>query len=219
MTLAHLEWKTLGLLVAVSASIVTGRSLEARSQSGADVPVVSNDPTVQRNIETLLARAASVRLDPYARVSSLDLRDTRLKDVIDAVTKAGGVSVRYASGVTGLDTPSNIAVSDQTVEDALRGVLTSHGLTFQATGAKAAFIYPDTPADRERYTVSNRVFALAHADPTMLAQDLNRALRSPTEPFQPMILTVQDSRTMIVRATPEVMARAAAWIAEHDKDQ
>ena len=122
--------------------------------------------------------------------------------------------------MTGLDTPSTITtVSDETVEDALGAVLKSGGLTFQALGAKAAFIYPDTPADREKYTVSNRAFTVAKADPVMLAQQLNRALRSPTDAFQPMIFTVRDSRTIIVRAVPERMAWIATWITENDKDQ
>ena len=221
MTLADLERGTLGALLAVSASIValTGRSIEARPQAAAQVPVVSNDPVVQRSVEAQLARLASARLDPLARVGSLDFRDRPLREVIDAVAKAGGITVRYASGVTNLDTPSTITVSDETVEEALRAVLKSDGLTFQALGAKTAFIYPDTPANREKYTVSNRVFAVAKADPVMLAQQLNRALRSPTEVFQPLILTVPDSRTIIVRATPERMAWIATWITENDKQQ
>ena len=220
MTLADVKWKTRGALLAVLASIVavTG-SLEARPQAGAQVPVVSNDPVSQRQIETLLERAASVRLDPNARVGSVDLRGRPLKEIIDAVAKAGGISVRYAADTTGLDTPSTIVLADETVEDALGAVLKGGGLTFQPVGAKMAFIYPDTPANREKYTVSNRVFVLTKADSTQLAQELNRALRSPTEVFQPMIFSVRDPQTLIVRATPAVMARAATWITEHDKDQ
>jgi hypothetical protein len=221
MTLADLGRKALGVPLAVSASIVavSGRSIDARPQAAEQVPVVSNDPMVQRTIEAQLARPASVRLDPLARVGSVDLRDRPLREIIDAVAKAGGITVRYAPEMTGLDTPSTITVSDETVEDALRAVLKSDGLTFQATGAKTAFIYPDTPANREKYTVSNRVFALAKADPVMLAQQLNRALRSPTDVFQPMIFTVRDSRTIIVRATLERMPWIATWIADNDKDQ
>ena len=220
MTLADVERRTLGVLLAVSASIVavTGRSIEARPQAAAQVPVVSNDPVVQRTIEAQLARA-SVGLDPQARVGSLDLRDRPLKEIIDAVARAGGITVRYAPGTTSLDTPSTIMLPDQTVEDALHAVLKSDGLTFQALGTKAAFIYPDTPANREKYTASNRVFTLAKADPTTLAQQLNRALRSPSEVVQPMIFTVRDSRTIIVRASPERLAWVATWIAENDKDQ
>ena len=220
MTLADLGWKRFGALLAASASIVavTGRSIEARPQEAAQLPVVSNDPMVQRAVEATLARAASP-LDPLARVGSLDLRDRPLREIIDAVAKAGGITVRYAPGMTSLDTPSTLTVSDETVEDALRTVLKSDGLTFQVLGAKMAFIYPDTPANREKYTASNRVFALATADPVMLAQQLNRALRSPTEVIQPMLFPVRDSRTIVVRASPERMAWIATWIADNDKDQ
>jgi len=220
MTLADLERGTLGVLLAVSASIVavTGRSVEAGPQADAQVPVVSNDPVVQRTVEAQLARVASVRLDPLARVGSLDLRDKPLREIIDAVAKAGGITVRYAPELTSLDTPSTFTASDETVENALLTVLKSNGLTFQALSAKRAFIYPDTPANREKYTASHRAFALAKADPVILAQQLNRALRSPSEVFQPLILTVRDSRTIIVHATPERMAWIATWIAENDKD-
>jgi hypothetical protein len=221
MTVADLERRTLGVLMAVSASIVavSGSSAEARPQAAAQVPVVSNDPMVQRTIEARLAQVASVRLDTLARISSLDLRDRPLREIIDTVAKAGGITVRYASGMTSLDTPSTITVSDETVEGALRAALKSNGLTFQALGAKVAFIYPDTPANREKYTASNRVFALAKADPVTLAQQLNRAQRSPTDVFQALIFAVQDPRTIIVRATPERMAWIATWIADNDKDQ
>jgi hypothetical protein len=218
MTLADLERGTLGVLLAVSATIVavTGTSVEARPQS-AQVPVVSNDPAVQRTVEAQLARLASVRLDPLARVGSLDLRQRPLREVIDAVAQAGGISVRYAPEMTIGDTVSTISVADATVEDALRVVLKGSGLTFQALGAKRAFIYPDTPANHEKYTASNRVFAIAKADPVTLAQELNRALRSPTEVIQPMLFPVRDSRTILVHASPERMAWIAAWIADNDK--
>jgi hypothetical protein len=217
MTLAGFERGTLGVLLAVSASIVavTGRTVEARPQAAEQVPVVSNDPAIQRMFE----RLAAVRLDPLARVGSLDLRERPLKEIIDAVAKAGGITVRYAPEMTNRDAISTLRVPDATVEDALRAVLKSDGLTFEALGAKSAFIYPDTPENREKYTVSHRVFAVATADPVMLAQQLNRALRSPTAVFQPMIFTDRDARTLIVRATPERLAWVATWIAENDKDQ
>src|SRR5436190_7625625 len=157
MTLADdLERRTLAVLLAVSASIVavTGRGVEARPQA-AQLPVVSSDPMVQRTVEAQLARA-SVGLDPLARVGSLDLRDRPLREVVEAIANAGGITVGYAPG--------------KTVENALRAVLKTDGLTFQALGAKRAFIYPDTPANRDKYTASNRVFALAKADPVILGQ-------------------------------------------------
>jgi hypothetical protein len=219
MILADLERGTLGVLLAVSASLVavTGSRIEARPQAAVQVPVVSNDPAVQRTIEAQLERLASARLDPLARVGGLDLRGRPLREIIDAIAKAGGITVRYAPGMTSLDRPSTFTASDETVDSALRAVLKNDGLTFAALGAKTAFIYPDTPANREKYTTSNRTFFVAKADPVTLAQQLNRALRSPTEVVQPMLFPVRDSRTILVHASPERMAWIATWIADNDK--
>jgi hypothetical protein len=221
MALTDLERGTLGVLLAVSASMVavSGGAVEARPQAAAQMPVVSTDPAVQRRAEAQFGRLASDRLDPLARVGNLELRDRPLREIIDAVATAGGITVRYASEITSLDTPSTITVSDDTVENVLRAVLKSGGLTFQALRAKSAFIYPDTPANREKYTVSYRVFPVAKADPTMLGQRLNGALRSPTAIIQAMIFVNNDARNITVRATPERIAWVATWIAENDKDQ
>ena len=189
-------------------------------QAVTQVPAVSKDPAVQRQIELQLTGAASLRLDPNARVASLNLTARPLREIVDAVAKAGGVTLRYASGVTSLDTPSSVVLSDKTVEDALRTVLASHALTFQTLGPKTVFIHPDTAADREKYTASIRVFPIARANPAMLAQQMNQTLLKPTaDGFRAMVLTVRDSAALVVRAVPELMTPIANWIAEHDKNQ
>jgi hypothetical protein len=217
MTRADLKWKILGTLLSLSAIMsVTGATIEGRPHGVTQVPAVSNDPAVQGMIEKHLPPA---RLDPRARVGKLDLSDKPLKDIIDAIAKAGGITVQYASGMTGLDAPSAIALSDETVEHALGAVLEGRGLTFAAANATTAFIYPDTPPNREKYTEVNRVFPVAHADPETLARQLNRFLRSPTNVFQPMILTVREPRVIVVRAVPDVLDRVETWMTENDKEQ
>jgi hypothetical protein len=209
------------VLLGIVASIVgvAGRGIEARPQAGLQVPVVSKDPAVQRQIEMQLTGAASVRLDPNARVASLSLTARPLSDVLDAVAKEGGMTFRYAQGMTGrLSIPSTVTLSDRTVEDALRTVLQGHAMTFLAMGPKTAFIYPDTPADREKYTASIRVFPIAKANPGMLTQQLNQAIKPTFEGFRPMVLWAPDSRTLVVRAVPELMTWIATWIGENDKD-
>jgi hypothetical protein len=140
---------------------------------------------VQRQIEAQLAGAASVRLDPSARIASLSLNARPLSEILDAVAKAGGVTLRYASGMTSLNTSSIVNLSDKTVEDALRDALQGHALTFQAIGPKTAFIYPDSPANRDKYTASVRVFPLAKADPMRLLQQLNQVVKPTTDGFRP----------------------------------
>ena len=222
MTLTHLERAALRLaLLALAAPVigVAGSRLEAGPQAVAPVPKVSDEPAVQQMIEGQLARAATIRLNPNARVASLALTSRPLKEILDAVAQSGGMTFRYAAGMTAVDTSSTVTLSDVTVEDALRTVLERHALTFQAMGPKTAFIYPDTPADRVRYTATIRVFPIAKADPMMLAQQLNRAMKPTADGFQAMVLTVRDSPTIIIRAVPELMDWVATWIAQNDKGQ
>ena len=209
------------VLLAVVALLVSvaGRGIQARTQAAAQVPVVSKDPAVQRQIEMQLTGAASVRLDPNARVASLSLTNRPVRDVLEAVAKEGGMTFRYAQGMVGrLSIPSTVTLSDRTVEDALRTVLAGHVMTFLAMGPKTAFIYPDTPADRDKYTASIRVFPIAKADPMRLAQQLNQALKPTVEGLRAMVLTAPDSRTLVVRAIPEQMVWIATWIAQNDTD-
>jgi hypothetical protein len=94
MTLTDLHQTTFGIALVVSTSIVgvsvSGRGFEARSQARPQVPVVSQDPEVQQRVEAQLAAAASVRLDPNARVASLNFTDRPLRVILDAVATAGG---------------------------------------------------------------------------------------------------------------------------------
>ena len=200
-------------LLLVAGFVVGGAVFNA--SAAAQIPVVSRDPAVQRTIE---AQLASVRLDPNARVT-LSLAAKPLKEVLDAVARAGGITVRYAAGMTGLDASSTVTLSDKPVDEALRAALAGHTLTFQTMGAKIAFIYPDTPGNREKYTASIRVFPIAKADLNVLMQQLNRNLQPTADGFRPTVLTVADPRTVVVRAVPEHMAWIAKWIAENDKGQ
>lgn len=195
----------------VLTSIVAVSGIAAQSQ----VPVVSKDPAVQRQIEAQLAGPAPVRLDPNAAIASLGLTGRPLREILDAVAKAGGITLRYASGMTGMDTSSNVTLSNTTVEEALQLVLGGHALTFQAMGPKTAFVYP--AADRAKYTASIQVFPIAKANVNMLAQQLNQALKPTADGFRATVVTASDSRTMVVRAVPELMTWIATWIAEHDK--
>ena len=213
-----LERTVKGVALLFVATVIVGTSglrLDARPQ--AQVPVVSQDPAVQQQIEKQLAGAASVRLDPNARIASLNLTARPLTEILDAIAKAGGVTVRYAAGTSGLDTPATVTFSDQTVEDALRTTLKGRALTYLAMGSKVAFIHPDTPASREKYTATIRAFPLARAKVNALTVELNQVLKPTADGFRPMVLSASDSNTFVVRAIPEQMTWIAAWIAEHDK--
>jgi hypothetical protein len=134
------------------------------------------------------------------------------------MARAGGFTLRYAQGMEGrLQIPVTVTLPDGTIEDSLRAVLAGHALTFRAMGPRTAFIYPDTPASRDKYTASVRAFPLAKAESQRLMNDLNGLLKPTFDGFRAMVLTVSDQRTLVVYAVPEQMTWIAAWIAQNDK--
>jgi len=132
------------------------------------VPVVAGAQAQSPQQRQAAAQLAEPKLDSNAIVAALDLTATPLKDVVAAIAKAGGITVRYHSGVTNLDAVSAVKLSNAKVEDALHTALDPKGLAFKVTGAKSVFIYPDTPANREKYPESVRTFPIAKADVDIL---------------------------------------------------
>src|SRR5688572_23537014 len=88
---------------AIPVDVVVGGTGQA-SPGAAPLPKVSAEPAVQQWIETQLARAAAVRLNPNARVASLTLAEKPLREILDALANAGAMNFRYAAGVS-LDAP------------------------------------------------------------------------------------------------------------------
>ena len=172
------------------------------------------DPQEQRMID---AQTAIPTLSPSATVAALDMSAAPLKEVVDAIAKAAGISVRYATGVTGLDTSVSAKFSNATAEDALRTTLTPKGLTFQALSSKAVFVYTDTPENRAKYAQSVKTFTIAKADVNLLITTLNRALTGTADELRPTIVSAKLARIIVVRATPETMAKVAKLIADNDK--
>ena len=173
-------------------------------------------PEEQRMVDLQLA---TPKLDPNAMVT-IDLTSTPVRDIIDTVAKAGGITVRYHTGVTNLDAPAAAKVSNTTIQEALQTVLTPRGLAFAVTGAKSVFIYPGTDENRAKYASAVRTFSVANANVASLSQTLNQALGSGVlgpDDLRPTIVTLKSSRTIYVRATPDVMAKVAKLIADADK--
>jgi type II secretory pathway component HofQ len=168
----------------------------------------------QRQVD---AQTAAPKLAPGAPVT-LDFQNTALRDILASVAAAGGVSVRYHSGVTNLDVPAGAKFSNSTVEDALQTVVQPRGLAYKVTGAKSVFIYPNTPENREKYTETVRTFSVVNANVNNLGQVLNQALTEPgPDELRPVIVTMGAARTVTVRATADTMAKIAKIIADNDK--
>ena len=162
---------------------------------------------------------AAPKLDPRAIVTTLELAGTSVGDAVRAIAKFGDINVRYHSAVTGLDASATAKkFANTSVEDALSLTLRAKALTFKATGSKSVFVYPDTAGNREKYTESVRTFPIAKADVAALTTILNKSLSSMgADELRPTIVSLRDSRTVIARATPDMMTRIAKVIADNDK--
>jgi general secretion pathway protein D len=167
--------------------------------------------------QTIDAQLAAPTLDSRAIVAELDMKAVPLGDVIAAIAKSGGITVRYHSAVTNLDALSTAKLSNAAAGDSLQIVLAPKALAFKATGARSVFIYPDTPENRAKYTESVRTFAIVTADIAALTTTLNRAIAPTADDLRPTIVSVRDSRTIHVRATPDMMAKLVKVIADNDK--
>ena len=181
------------------------------------VPVVAGARAQSPEQRTADAQLAAPKLDSSVTITGLDLTATPLKEIVETIAKAGGITVRYHSAVTNLDTPSAVKLSNAKVEDALRTVLDPKALAFKATGAKSIFVYPDTPANREKYSDSVRTFTIVKADLIVLVTTVNRSLTVGADDLRPTIVSMREPRTITVRATPDTMAKIAKVIADNDK--
>ena len=167
--------------------------------------------------QTIDAQLAAPKLDARAIVAELDMKAVPLGDIVGAIAKSGGITVRYHSAVTNLDALYIAKLSNAAAGDALQTVLGPKALAFKATGARSVFIYPDTPENRAKYTESVRTFAIVTADVMALTTILNRAITPAADDLRPTIVSVRDKRTIHVRATADTMARIAKVIADNDK--
>ena len=164
------------------------------------------------------AQFAPAKLNSGATVASVELRATPLRQILDAIATAAGITIRYDSGIASLDSPADASLSKVDADVALRRTLEPQKLTFKVTGAKSVFVFADTPANREKFTEAIRVFAIANADMMTVTTALNRAMGKP-EGLRPAFVTLAESRKLVVKATPDKMAEIAKVIAANDKKQ
>jgi hypothetical protein len=176
---------------------------------------VGLDPQARRR--QIEAQLAAADLDPRARVAPLTWTNSRLKDVLAAIARSAGVELQYTLGVRNLDAPCTATLPESSAEDALRRVLQANGLAFMATGPRSVLIYPDTPSNRKAHTPLVRIYGIVAADPSAVAEVLNRTSLIGPGGLRPLVLTVREPPMIIVRATPDLLGAVTILVAEHDK--
>jgi general secretion pathway protein D len=165
------------------------------------------------------ARASSVEpiLNPASR-EPLNIRFTNasLRDVLNFIANATGISVTYDRDVT--DRPTTIQLDGVTLEQALNQIMTISQLSYKIQTERSIFVFPDTAAKHTQYDEQVvRTFYLSNADATELAQILSSVIRLPQMAVQPIMAANKTANTITVRATTTVVDIIEKIIQQNDK--
>jgi len=150
--------------------------------------------------------AASVMRKPV----SLQFREANLRLVFEALSRTTGLNVIFDRDVKS-DIKTTIFVRDASVEDTVDMILLQNQLEKKVLNANTLFIYPATAAKQKEYQdLSIRVFQLSNVDGKYIQSLLKTVLKAADLSLD------EHSNTLVVRATPDMIAVAEKIIAAHD---
>jgi hypothetical protein len=163
------------------------------------------------------AQLADRRLE-LVTVSALTAENKPVRDVLRSLSEMTGLVTRFDESVPELDTHCTVNMRNLRLDAALQTLLGANKIAWTVTGAKSVFLYSDTPANRQKFAESVRVFALAVAEPGVLQQKLMQLpIVSTASGLRPTVMSTRSARTIWVRATPDKMDEIAKFIAANDK--
>ncbi len=150
--------------------------------------------------------ASSVMKKPV----SLQFRDANLRLVFEALSRTTGLNVIFDRDVKA-DLKTTIFVRDASVEDTVDLILLQSQLEKKVLNANTLFIYPSTAAKQKEYQdLKIRVFQLSNADGKYIQTVLKSVLKAADLSLD------ERTNTLVVRATPDMIAVAEKLIAAHD---
>jgi len=151
--------------------------------------------------------AASVMKKPV----SLQFRDANLRLVFEALSRTTGLNVIFDRDVKS-ELKTTIFVRDASVEDTVDLILLQSQLEKKVLNANTLFIYPSTAAKQKEYQdLKIRVFQLSNADGKYMQSVLKTVLKTADMSLD------EHSNTLIVRATPDMIAVAEKLVAAQDQ--
>ncbi len=159
----------------------------------------------QAREQQVAARAA------FKRPVTLQFRDTPLKMVFEALSKAGNVNVIVDRDVKS-DLRTTIYVKDASIEDALDVILLQNQLDKRVLNSNTLLIYPANAAkQKELAELKIRTFALSNVDVAFMANIIKTMLKTKD------LVTDVKSNTLVMRDTPDAIALAERLIAANDQ--
>lgn len=147
---------------------------------------------------------------------ALEFIDAGLRDVLDALGDAAGITVTYDEGFQ--DRLYTVTLTGVTFVQALDQVLMANDAFYKVISPTTVVVIPDTPEKRAVYEEQViRTFYISHANVDELLELLSAIVQIPQLPVQPQFMASAESNTITVRATAALAQVVERVIAAHDK--
>jgi general secretion pathway protein D len=174
-------------------------------------------PPIEQLRERARASSPEPLLNPTAREPlRMTFRSINIRDVLDALGGAAGISIIYDPTVP--TTPVSAAIDGLTFEQAMQQIMSVNSLAYKVQSERAILVFPDTAQKHAQYDDQvMQTFYVSNADVTELTQLLTALVRLPTLPVQPTIQFNKTANTITVRAPAAIVQIIERIIQQNDK--
>ncbi len=200
-----------------SLALARAMTVEGRLR---DLAEAARPPT---RMETMRQQAAATspipRLDPRTPLPGLRFPNATVRDVLNTIGTATGISVQYDQGLDAtLSTAISVDLTGHTLESAFNMVLSQKTLTFKILDSHTIFIYQDNAQMRAKYEDQyQQTFYLSHAEVGDVAALLNQMLTTTTAGNRPIVTQNKSAHAIVVRATAPMLGMIKNLIDTQDK--
>jgi general secretion pathway protein D len=159
------------------------------------------------------------RLDPRTPLPALSFNNASVRDILNQIGEATGISVTYDQGLEGtIVRPYSINTTDVPLESVLNQIMTMFTLTFKVLDSRKIFVYQDNQGNRGKYEdLYQQTFYLSHADVGEVSQILNQMLSASTAGNRPVVTQHKSLSAINVRASAPMMGLIKNIIDTADK--
>jgi type II secretory pathway component GspD/PulD (secretin) len=159
------------------------------------------------------------RLDPRTPLPAITFNNSSVRDILNTIGDATGISVTYDTGTEGIIArPYSINTADVTLESVLNQIMTMFTLTFKVLDPRKIFVYADNSGNRNKYEdLYQQTFYLSHADVGEVSQILNQMLSTSTTGTRPVVTQHKTLNAINVRASAPMMGLIKNIIDTADK--
>ncbi len=174
------------------------------------------DPAFQDPLESISRlteeQQALMRGDRLKQPVTLKFRNAGVKEVLEGVAKAGGLTLIFDKDVR--NEPISIAIQDTPFEDALQLLLNSNNLFSRAVSPGVLIISPNTKQKQEQYQdLMIRTFYLSSAK----SKDMLTLLKSMLDSKR--MHANEQLNTIVIRDQPEKIQMAEKIILANDRQE